>query len=363
MSRPSRKRPPFAMIAVLALTTTAWTCEKEHTEEEPVIRPVRSITVEPQALGGSITVTGTIEPRAETSLGFQIAGKLIARSVDVGDTINPGDVLARVDDQDQRNALLAAQSNLAKAEAEQTRARNAEERQRTLLSKGVVPQADYDVALRVMRTAEAQVDAAKADVQVAKNRVGYTELTADQGGVVIAVGPDVVRVVQAGEMIVQVARPDEREAVFNVSEAILHSAPADPVIEVALANAPGVAVVGRVREFSPQADPVTRTHTIRVALEHPPDVMRLGASVTGQARLPSEAVVELPRTAILEESGKTLVWLVDTKSQTVHRKEVVAERSRKDGPVVVSEGLSKGDVVVTAGVHSLKDGQRVLLTP
>jgi len=363
MSRQSKRRAHVAMIAVLALTTTAWSCEKEHVEEEPVIRPVRSMTVEPQPFGGSITLTGTIEARAETSLGFRIAGKLIDRPVDVGDKIDRGDVLARLDDQDQRNALLTSQSNLAQAEAEQTRARNAEGRQRTLLAQGVATQADYDLALRAMRTADAQVEAAKADLRVATDRVGYTTLTADQDGVVTAVGPDAGKVVQAGEMIVQVARPADREALFHVSEAILRTAPADPVIEVALANAPGVVAVGRVREFSPQADPVTRTHSIRVALENPPEVMRLGASVTGAVRVPSEAVVELPRSALLEESGKTLVWMVDTKDRTVHRKEIVAAISGKEGYVIVSEGLSKGDVVVTAGIHSLKDGERILLTP
>lgn len=363
MSRPSRRRPPFALIAALVLTTTAWTCEKEHTEEEPVIRPVRSVTVEPQALDGWITVTGTIEPRAEASLGFQIAGKLISRAVDVGDTVKRGDILARLDDQDQRNALVAAQATLAAAQAEQTRARNAEDRQRTLLSKGTVPQADYDAALRAMQTAEAKVEAARADVQAAKDRVGYTELTADQDGVVTAIGPDVGKVMQAGEMVVRLARPEEREAVFDVSDAMIHSAPKDPLIEVALAGAPGITAVGHVREFSPQADPVTRTHRVRVALDNPPNAMRLGTTVTGRVKLTGEAVIELPRTALLEESGKMLVWLVDAKTRTVHRKEVVAESSRKDGPIVVSDGLSKGDVVVTAGVHSLKDGQRVLLKP
>lgn len=363
MSRQSKRRAHVAMIAVLTLTTAAWSCEKERAEEAPVIRPVRSITVEPQSFGGSITLTGTIEARAETNLGFRIAGKLIDRPVDVGDKIDRGDVLARLDDQDQRNALLTSQSNLAQAAAEQTRARNAEGRQRTLLAQGVTAQADYDLTLRAMRTADAQVEAAKADLQVATDRVGYTTLTADQDGVVTAVGPDAGKVVQAGEMIVQVARPEDREAVFNVSETILRTAPADAVIEVALANAPGVVAVGHVREFSPQADPVTRTHTIRVALENPPEVMRLGVSVMGSVKVPSVAVVELPRSALLEESGKTLVWLVDARDRTVHRKEIVAALSGKEGYVIVSEGLSKGDVVVTAGIHSLKDGERILLTP
>jgi len=363
MSRQSTRWVNIAMIAALAFMTTAWSCEKEHVEEEPLIRPVRSMTIEPQALGGFIAVTGTIEPRTEANLGFRIAGKLIDRAVDVGDKIDRDDVLARLDDQDQRNALVTSQSKLAEAEAEQTRARNAEERQRVLLARGVVAQADYDLALRAARTADAKVDAANADVRVATDRVSYTTLTADQDGVITAVGPDVGKVVQAGEMIVQVARPEDREAVFHVSEAILRSSPADPVIEVSLAEAPGVMATGHIREFSPQADPVTRTHAIRVTLENPPELMRLGASVTGRLKAPAEAVVEVPRSALLEEAGKTLIWLVDTKDKTVHRKEIVAGPPGKAGYVIVSEGLGKGDVVVTAGIHSLTDGQRILLTP
>ena len=365
--RPSRRLHPEILLALallaLAPTAAAFGAGGETAQEEPVVRPVRSVTVEPRALDQSIAVTGTIEARAESSLGFRLAGKLISRAVDVGDSVKAGDILARLDDQDQRNARVAAQARLAAAEAEQTRARNAEARQRTLLSKGVVPQGDYDAALRGMRTAEAQVDAARADVQVAKDRVGYTELTADQDGVVTAVGPDAGQIVQAGDMVVRIARPEEREAVFHVSEATIRSVPKNPLIEVTLAGAPGVTAVGHVREFSPQADPVTRTHTVRVALDNPPDTMRLGATVTGRVKITGEAVVELPGSALLEERGRTLVWLVDAKSQTVHRKEVVARRVRDDGPVIVSDGLAKGDIVVTAGVHSLKDGQRVRLGP
>jgi RND family efflux transporter MFP subunit len=347
----------------LVPTAAAFGAGDKTAQEEPVVRPVRSIAIEPRALDQSIAVTGTIEARAESSLGFRLAGKLISRAVDVGDSVKAGDILARLDDQDQRNAAVAAQARLAAAEAEQTRARNAEAGQRTLLARGVAPQSEYDAALLGMRTAEAQVDAARADVQVATNRVGYTELTADQDGVVTAVGPDAGQIVQAGDMVVRIARPEEREAVFHVSEAIIRSLPKDPLIEVALAGAPGVAVAGQVRELSPQADPVTRTQTVWVALDNPPDTIRLGATVTGHVKLTGEALVELPGAALIEEQGRTVVWLVDAKSQTVHRKEVVAGRLRDGGPVIVSDGLAKGDIVVTAGVHSLKEGQRVRLAP
>ncbi|MCW2241231.1 efflux RND transporter periplasmic adaptor subunit [Azospirillum canadense] len=368
----TRAMPRQALSAALLLTAAmlAGCQEQSHHQADagPVIRPVRTITVQPQSFRLSETATGTIEARADADLGFRIAGKLVERKVDVGDRVRAGDLLAQLDDQDQRNALRTAESNLASAQAEQVQARNEEGRKRELLANGNTSRAIYDAALLSMRTADAKVVAAQAALQSARDKVGYTELMADRDGVVTTVGAEPGQVVEAGAMVVRVAQPEEREAVFNVAEAGIRGAPKDPVIEVTLAGAPDVAALGRVREISPQADPVTRTHTVRIALENPPDALRLGATVTGRLKQPPAPVIELPATALLEEtatdgSTRTLVWVVDPQSQTVRRR-IVAIRPRDgargpDGPVIVTDGLSKGDVVVTTGVHSLTEGQRV----
>ncbi|WP_198129021.1 efflux RND transporter periplasmic adaptor subunit [Azospirillum argentinense] len=210
-----------------------------------------------------------------------------------------------------------------------------------------------------MRTADAKVVATQAALQSARDRVGYTELRADRDGVVTTIGAEPGQVVEAGQMVVRVAQPEEREAVFNVAETGIRAAPKDPVIDVSLAGAPDIVAVGRVREISPQADPVTRTHTVRIALDNPPDALRLGATVVGRLKQPPAPVVELPGTALFEEAGRSFVWLVDPKAQTVRRQPVVIRARDGDGPVIVTEGLTRGDVVVTAGVHSLSEGQRV----
>ena len=143
------------------------------------------------------------------------------------------------------------------------------------------------------------------------------------------------------------------------------------MIEVALAGAPDIVATGHVREVSPQADPVTRTHTVRIALNNPPDALRLGATVTGRLKQPPAPVVEVPETALLTTTGadgarQMAVWTVDPKDRTVRRRPVTlrdpgTDGPVPDGPVIVTEGLSQGDIVVTAGVHSLSDGQRVRL--
>jgi membrane fusion protein, multidrug efflux system len=211
------------------------------------------------------------------------------------------------------------------------------------------------------RTADAKVVAAQAARQTSRDRVGYTELLADRDGVVTGVGPDAGQVVEVGEMVARIAQPEEREAVFNVAEAGVRSAPKEPVIEVALAGAPDITSVGHVREVSPQADPVTRTHTVRIALESPPDALRLGATVTGRLKQPPAPVVELPAPAVVHEAEQTFVWVVDPKQQTVKRRTVSTRPGQAGGPVVVTDGLAQGDIVVTAGAHSLAEGQRVRL--
>jgi membrane fusion protein, multidrug efflux system len=360
----ARLLPAAFLIMAMAGAMTLTGCEEQNAHQAdaaPVIRPVRTIVVQPVSFSLSGSVTGTIEARAEADLGFRIAGKLIERKVDVGDGVRAGDVLARLDDQDQRNALRTAEADLAAANAEQVQARNEEARKRELLAKGVETQALYDAALLSMRTADAKVVAAQAALQTARDRAGYTELVADRNGVVTSVGADAGQVVEIGEMVVRVAQPEEREAVFNVAEAGVRSAPKDPVIEVALSGAPAITAVGRVREVSPQADPVTRTHTVRIALENPPDALRLGATVTGRLKQPPTPVVELPGTAMVHEGERSFVWVVDPKQQTVSRRAVSTRPGHIDGPVVITDGLAQGDIVVTAGAHSLAEGQRVRL--
>jgi RND family efflux transporter MFP subunit len=353
-----------AAFLIMAMAMTLGGCEERNAHQAdaaPVIRPVRTIVVQPVSFSLAGSVTGTIEARAEADLGFRIAGKLIERKVDVGDGVRAGDVLARLDDQDQRNALRTAEAELAAAQAEQVQASNEEARKRELLSRGNTTQVLYDAALMSKRTADAKVVAAQAALQTARDRAGYTELVADRNGVVTSVGPDAGQVVEIGEMVVRVAQPEEREAVFNVAEAGVRSAPKDPVIEVALSGAPDITAAGRVREVSPQADPVTRTHTVRIALENPPDALRLGATVTGRLKQPPTPVVELPDTAMVHEGERSFVWVVDPKDQTVRRRAVSTRPGHIDGPVVITDGLAQGDIVVTAGVHSLAEGQRVRL--
>lgn len=197
-------------------------------------------------------------------------------------------------------------------------------------------------------------------MRIAADRVTYTILQADAEGTVTARGAEPGEVVQAGQMIVQLARKGGRDAVFDVPAQVLRSAPAEPEVAVHLTDDPSVTAVGRVREVSPQADPVTRTFQVKVGLTDPPAAMRLGSTVNGSIRLNSAPVISIPASALTELNSRPAVWIVDPATLTVSMHNV--ETSRFDpGSVVISNGLATGDIVVTAGVQALHPGQKVRL--
>ena len=285
---------------------------------------------------------------------------MIERPVHVGDVLTTGQVVARLDPQIQQNALNVAQANLQSLQAVMTQTRLTFSRQQELLKDGWTTRANFDDAQQKLLTAQGQVDAAQAQMRIAEEQQGYTNLYADAAGAVTAVGAEPGEVVHAGQMIVQVARQGARDAVFDVPGQAIQSAPRNAPIEITLSDDPRVKAVGHVREVSPQADTATRTFRVKVAITDPPEAMRLGSTVVGRLKLSAPKGVEIPASALAEGNGSPSVWVVDPKSKTVSERSV--EVGRYDpASVVISQGLSKGDVVVTAGVQTLRPGQKVTL--
>lgn len=348
----------FWLITVTAALLTA--CGPEDEVAVPEVRPVRSLTVAKHEAGSTITLTGRIEAQDEASLGFRIAGRMVERRANVADRVEPGQLVARLEPQNEMNALRSAQANLAAAQAKLTQARNHFERQQTLLAQGWATRALFDQAQKGRDTAQAQVESAEAQLKAAHDLVSFTELKADAEGIVTAVGAEPGEVVQAGQMIVRLARQGGRDAVFDVPAQLLRSAPSDPVIAVNLTDDPDVATTGRVREVAPQANPVTRTFEVKVGLTHAPEAMRLGATVTGRLQMDAVPVIEIPASALTRVQQQPAVWIVDPQSLTVSLRNVEVLRF-DPATVAVSQGLDTGEVVVTAGVQALHPGQKVRL--
>jgi RND family efflux transporter MFP subunit len=333
-------------------------CQREIEAKPPEVRPVRTVTVAKRDVGETVSYTGRIEAEMETRLSFRIGGRVIERSINVGARVEPGQVVARLEPHNELNALRSAQAAVTAAKAQFTEAQNNYERQRFLLSRDVASRAQYERAQQARDTAGAQLDSAQAQLQVAQDQVGDTELNADAGGTVIATAVEAGEVVQAGQLVIRLAPKGGRDAVFDVPGRLLRSAPRQPRVEISLTDDPAVTTIGRVREVSPQADPVTRTFEVKVGLTDPPAAMRLGATVTGRVQLDSSPTIELPASALTDFDRRPAVWVVDPSGMTVALRNVEVLR-HNPATVAIANGLESGEVVVTAGVQALHPGQKV----
>lgn len=343
-------------LAVVALGA----CTKK--EEAPVVvRPVRSIVVERKDVRDPVVVTGHLRARDEVNLAFRISGRLLERKPSVGDMVEAGETVAFLDAEVERNARNAAQADLAAARAAVEQSEAFEGRQKRLLKSRVISENDYDLALRDLKTARARMDAAVAQLQSAEEQLSYTELKSDAAGVITQKGAEPGEVVAAGQMILKVAQQSGRDAVFSMpAQVIRDGLSLGQDVDVWLADTQDIKASGKIREVSPQADPVTRNYQIKVGLVDPPSGMFLGATVVGRLELKARSLIEIPASALTMIEGKPAVWVVDARDQRVHRREIAVARHAPEA-VIVTEGLESGERVVTAGVQQLHEGQSVKL--
>ena len=345
-----------AVVAVLSLALAA--CDKAP--PPPEIRPVRTVSAVAGSDGEPVSLTGHIRARTEQSLAFRIDGRMIRRHVEVGQVVQPNDLIAELDPLPQRDSLHEAQAKLAAAEATLHEASNNMERQRTLHSQGWATKVQYDAAERTFKTAQAHLDVAKAQLHEAEDHFGYSELRADAPGVVISKNVEPGEVVKAGQTIVTVAHYDGVDAVFDVPANLMRQVSPDALITVALTDDPKIRTTGRVREAAPQADSETRSFRVKIGLDEWPEALRLGATVFGQTSMLGTEGIELPATALTMQDNKPAVWIVDPKSLQVSLRTVELQRHASSS-ILVSKGVEPGELVVTAGVHALRPGQQIRL--
>ncbi|MFZ6762248.1 efflux RND transporter periplasmic adaptor subunit [Pseudoroseomonas sp. WGS1072] len=321
-------------------------------------RPVRASVAVSQPGGETVALTGQVEAAEEVGLAFRIGGRMIERGVNVGDQVRAGQVIARLEDSTPRDNLRAARAATAAARAALVQARNHYDRQNQLLRSGFTTRASYDDAVRRLQATQSQVDASLAQENIAETTLAYTDLVADSNGVVTARGAEPGEVVAAGQRIVTLAREGGRDAVFDVPARLMEQAEPDPLVTVSLSGNPAVRTTGRVREVSPQADPVTRTFRVRVGLIDPPEAMRLGSTVNGGIRIGGVSGIEVPASALTRANQGPAVWVVDGQDSTVSLRPV--EVVRYDAArAIIAGGLRDGEVVVTAGAQTLRPGQQV----
>lgn len=287
-------------------------CSQPAEAPLPSIRPVRTVVVESHEVEDPAVVTGHVRARDEVNLAFRLPGKVIARTVEVGDEVSAGQVVARLDDRIERSVLEGAEAELMAAKATLEEAEASERRKSGLIKGDAISRYDYDQAVRQLKTSRALVDAVQAKLDAARGQLGYTELKSETSGIVTATGAKAGEVVQAGQSVLTIAQNGARDAVFDMPAWVIREGLAvNREIQVTLADQESATALGRVREIAPQADTVTRNYEVKVELVDPPSAMFLGATVVGRTRREPTSLIEIPSTALTMLGDKPAVWVVN----------------------------------------------------
>lgn len=351
----------FSIVIVFLALISA--CSKPIPPSDPV-RAVKVVKVTSQTAGATQEYAGEVRARTESRLGFRVGGKITRRQAEIGKPVKAGQFLAQLDPQDLKlgedvatAALTAARVNLEQATADFRRFKE-------LLDKGFISSAELERRDTALKAARAQFDQAKAQSSMQGNQTGYAVLLADASGVITSIDAEPGMVVSAGTPVVRLAHDGARDVVFSVPEdrvAMIKSLANTPTaFKIRLWGESDQFYSARVREIAAAADPVTRTFLVKVDVGHVKG-LRLGQTATVLVELPRAlGIAKLPLSALREEQGKSMVWVVDPVNSTVSLQAV--QVAGADGnEVVIGTGLTAGQIVVTAGVHVLSPGQKVKL--
>jgi multidrug efflux system membrane fusion protein len=361
LSSVNRRKSVRGLMLVLPLVALVGGCKGEAGTEKQAVRPVKVAVVEAGAGARTLTYSGVVRPRIESAVGFRVAGKIVERSVNIGDRIEVGQAIARLDEADLTLAENSAKAAVASAKSRRDVANDNLERAKVLLPKAIISQAAYDTRRNELDAAAAALESAEAQLRQAANAVGYATLKADKAGIVTAVTGEPGQVISAGQAVITLADAGETEIAIAVPESDSGRLAVGQNAKVTLWAGPQVSTPGRIREIGGQADAASRTYAVRIAVNGPPKSMRLGMTATVAMRLDEEAApVVVPLAALTEDGGNPVVFVVDREAKSVRKTAVEIARVTSDG-VQVSGGLQSGDMVVTAGVQFLRDGMRVRL--
>ncbi|WP_371324305.1 efflux RND transporter periplasmic adaptor subunit [Dechloromonas sp. ZY10] len=302
--------------------------------------------------------SGEIRARHEFDLAFRVGGKIAARLVDAGAEVRPGQPLARLDPADLQLAASAAAAQLASAESEHATARAERERYAGLLSKNFVSPSAFETRDNAANAARARLDQARAQARISGNQASYGSLSSEAPAVVTAVLAEAGQVVAAGQPVLRLARPEQKEVAIAVPEGRVAELRASKQFTVNLWANPKISLRGELRELAPAADPQTRSYAARIRLIDPPPEVSLGmtASVRVSAAGQPGAGLLLPLPAVINQGQGAIVRVV-VAGKVVSRPVTVA--AYEENGVRIASGLQPGELVVIAGAARLAEGEAV----
>lgn len=356
------------VFVMLALATAFTGCGGDEPPEADLVRPIRVMQVGDLEAMGERSFPGRAQAAQEVDLSFRVTGPLIARAVNVGDEVQEGDLIARMDPRDFEVRVRETEGTLQRALANEQRARADFERNLSIQREdaGAISQAAIDRSKEALDLARADIAALEAALDGAKDDLNDTQLQAPFAGTIVSTFVESFEFVQARQPIVRLLNKERIEFVINIPETLISLVEHVEGIEVEFDAFRGVRIPAEISEVGTEASETTRTFPVTVIMDQPERVRILPGMAgrgTAQVRQPDAADqvdIIIPVTSVIsrEIEGSSYVWVVDESTNTVSRREVEIEALISSG-LVVKTGLEVGETIATAGVHFLTEGQQV----
>lgn len=333
-------------------------CQQKSAEQPERAMSVRTQVVSIAPYPHTEYLTGEFRARVQSDLSFRISGRVATRLVDVGAKVKEGDLLATIDSLQQTADVTAAVAAVRSAEATLQQAAANARRIEQLLPTQAATQSEFEDAKAEELTARGSLNISKSVLSRAQSQLSFTELRAPASGVVVARAVEVGQVVIAAQKVFTLAVDGEREAVFDAFQRHVSERPIDDKVQLVLVSNPSVKSAGVIREIAPVIDRNNGTVRVKVAIPEPPEAMTLGAPVMGIAKFVPVNVVQLPWTALARHGDQPAVWVVDSSTQRVSLRDVQIQ-SYSSGQLLITSGLTTGEVVVVEGTQLIRPGQKI----
>ncbi|RVU39740.1 efflux RND transporter periplasmic adaptor subunit [Hwanghaeella grinnelliae] len=352
---------------VLAFLILLVGCDDAAETVPQVIRPIAWTAVESVDLAQVRRLSGTLKAARTASLSFEVGGKTATVAANLGDVVGKGALLAEIDDAPYQLNLNAARGALQEARAALHEAENSYRRQKQLFDKGWIAQAALDNAIATLDSARSNVNIAQAQFELAERDLTDTRLLAPYDGRITTRSIEPSQQVAAGQPVFEIEGQGGLEVSVMVPETIIQNVHDGQTFEVTFAGRDALTAQARVTEIGPRAQ-ASNAFPITLALAGDYPSLRSGMSAEvnftfeGRGRTGyTGKAMKVPITALLPGNDQdALVFVFDPDSGTVSRRSVQTENII-DNEVLISSGLEAGEIIATAGVAFLREGQKVRL--
>ena len=353
-----RRHTSFIFIGLLPFALAA--CNEAIPSDPRLQMPlVRIAVVQPSAPADRV-FTGIVAARVQSDLGFRVPGKVLERLVDTGQSVKRGQPLMRIDANDLELTARAQQEAVLAAMARSRQASDDELRYRDLVSVGAVSASAYAGFKAAADSAKAQLNAAKAQADVARNSTGYSTLLADADGVVVDTLAEPGQVIGAGQVVVRIAHSGQREAVIQLPETLRPAIGSSATVELYGQNQR--AGSARLRQLSDSADRQTRTFEARYVLEGALADAILGSTISvaiDGTPVANANELQVPIAALYDAGKGPGVWAIGGEPEQVTWRPVTVLSLSNAETARVTGNLQIDDRIVALGAHLLSEGERV----